>query len=248
MPRPVKHRPASVAPKVQRPRTAPRSRGPWKHGALPVIGLTGTVGAGKSRVAAELAELGAFVLDADRVGHALLEQRPTREAVVARFGPVVLDPADPTKVDRKGLGSIVFADERARRDLEALLHPRMRMTFEKAIARVARRREARAVVLDAAILLETGWDDLCDIVLVVDAPRPTRLARVQSQRGWTDGQLAAREVHQWPAARKRERAHAVLENDSDETTLITQVRRFWRGVRGRTHAAARNRGQVKRPD
>jgi dephospho-CoA kinase len=205
---------------------------------LPVIGLTGTIGAGKSRVAAELAGLGAFVLDADQVGHALLDQRPTRAEVVARFGPLVLDPDHPDRVDRKALGRIVFADPQALRDLEAIVHPRMRRTFEKAIARVARRREHRAVVLDAAILLEAGWDDLCDLVLVVDAPRPVRLERVRAQRGWTDAQFEARERSQWPAERKRARADQVLENDADEPTLIAQVRRFWRGVRGRTHAAA----------
>ena len=70
-----------------------RPRGPWKHGAIPVIGLIGGIGGGKSRVAAVLAEEGSFVIDADSVGHALLDQRPVRDLVVARFGPQILAPS-----------------------------------------------------------------------------------------------------------------------------------------------------------
>jgi dephospho-CoA kinase len=234
MPRPSRKR-------IGRPRPQPRPAGPWKYGPIPVIGLIGGIGAGKSRVAALLAEAGAAVIDADVVGHALLDQRPVRELVTARFGPQVLAPrepaaepeteagtgtdaeaeanseanADAVRVDRRVLGAIVFSDPAALRQLESILHPRMRRTFERAIARTVRRGQARAVVLDAAILLEAGWDTLCDRVVFVEASADRRLARLAAARGWTAETLAKREAAQWPLERKFSRADRVIVNDHD---------------------------------
>lgn len=200
---------------------------------MPVIGLIGGIGAGKSRVAALLAARGAQVLDADAIGHALLEQTPSRDEVVARFGAEVLErdgsglPIDPPRVDRAALGRIVFAEPASLKALEAILHPRMRQTFAKAIARVARKRSAPAVVLDAAVLLEARWHDLCDLIVYVDAPTEVRLARLQASRGWTAETLAARERAQRPTAEKRGRADFVLENASDEEALAAAVDPLW---------------------
>ena len=218
-------------PRPPRNRTGPfRPAGRYKHGAIPVIGLMGTIGAGKSRVAALLAASGAFVIDADLVGHALLDQRPVRELVVAQFGPAILVPSgspdEPPRIDRRALGAIVFARPEALRQLEAILHPRMRRTFERAIARTVRRGQARAVVLDAAILLEAGWHTLCDRIVLVDAPREQRLARLAAARGWSEQTLAGREAAQWPLERKRALADAVVSNDSGIQPLEEHVRRL----------------------
>jgi dephospho-CoA kinase len=202
-----------------------------------VIGLIGGIGAGKSRAAALFAERGAFVLDADAVGHALLEQRPARDRVIARFGKRIVapapDPDAPPVIDRRTLGAIVFANPAERRALEAILHPLMRRTVEKAIERTVRKRQSPAIVLDAAILLEAGWNSLCDLVVYVDAPREQRLARLEAQRGWTEETLLAREAAQWTAEKKRAAADAVLTNDSDVEALGDQVDRFWQ-----THVAS----------
>ncbi|MFO0959627.1 MAG: dephospho-CoA kinase [Isosphaeraceae bacterium] len=204
---------------------------------MAVLGLIGGIGAGKSRVAAEFAEAGAFVLDADRVGHALLDQKPAREEVVARFGPEVLAADDPERIDRKALGALVFQDPGARADLEKILHPRMRRSFEKAIARVVRRREAKVMVLDAAILLEAGWDDLCDEVAFVDAPDEARRARVEARNGWSAEDLKSRESAQWPIARKRARAQVIIANDGPEEAIGPQVRKIYRSFLARLHSA-----------
>jgi dephospho-CoA kinase len=189
--------------------------------------LIGGIGAGKSRVAELLAAEGAFVIDADLVGHALLAQRPVRDLVVAQFGTGVLErgdaPGNPAPIDRRALGSVVFADPAALRRLEAILHPRMRQTFERAIARTIRRGQARAVVLDAAILLEAGWNTLCDHIVLVDAPRDQRRARLAATRGWSAPALAAREAAQWPLERKTARADTVIRNDSGLESLAEQV-------------------------
>jgi dephospho-CoA kinase len=216
-----------------RKRTGPsRPGGPWKHGMIPVLGLIGGIGAGKSRVAALLAEEGGFVIEADKVGHALLDQRPVRDLIVSKFGPAVLAPPPtdaaggdaPPPIDRRALGSIVFAKPSALRQLEAILHPRMRRTFERAIARTVRRGEARAVVLDAAILLEAGWDTLCDRIVFVESSRDRRLARLSESRGWTDEMLEGREKAQWALDRKRERADLVVVNDAGPEPLREKVR------------------------
>lgn len=219
--------------------------GPWKHGPIPVLGLVGGIGAGKSLVASLLTERGALVLDADAIGHALLDQRPARDQVVARFGPAVLLPRAsedaPPAVDRRALGAIVFADKAALRNLENILHPRMRRTFEKAIERAVRRGKATAVVLDAAILLEKGWDSLCDRVVYVDAPRDQRVARLAAQRGWTEAQLEAREQAQLPVEEKRRRADFVLVNDGEVSQVAAAVDRVWADVAASRRSAASRR-------
>lgn len=213
-----------------------RKPGPWSHGPIPVIGLVGGIGAGKSAVAERLAALGAFVIDADHVGHALLDQRPVRERLVARFGERVLAPAenpdDPPVVDRRVLGGIVFKDPVARRALESIVHPLMRRTFEKAINRTIRRGQAKAVVLDAAILFEAGWNRLCDRVLFVDAPRDERLQRLISSRGWDEAALAAREAAQMPLPLKKAQCDVVVANQGDLAALAREVERAWKAVLG----------------
>jgi dephospho-CoA kinase len=213
-----------------------------------VIGVVGGIGAGKSRVALALAARGAFVVDADHVGHALLNQKPARDLVLQRFGPEILlkpdenpepqnnpDENPEPQVDRKALGALVFADETARRDLESILHPRMRATFLRAIDRAMRRPRHSAVVLDAAILFEAGWDDLCDLILFVDAPDALRLSRVQSERGWSQADLQLREAAQWPLDRKRARATRVIPNDGTPEQLDAALSRFWqRSVESRS--------------
>jgi dephospho-CoA kinase len=212
-----------------------RRRGPWKHGPIPVIGLIGGLGAGKSHAASALAERGCFVLDADAVGHSLLMQKPVHDQVVARFGTSILVPGTTQdgspEIDRRALGAIVFASPAALRDLERILHPWMFRTFAKAIARAIRQRRARGVVLDAAILLEAGWDVLCDVVVFVDAPREQRVARLAAQRGWTEEILRDRERAQWPLEEKRRRADAVLANGADPAQFQAELDRFWMALR-----------------
>lgn len=214
-----------------RPRPS-RPAGPWKHGRIPVIGIVGGIGSGKSALAELFGEFGAFVLDADRIGHALLDQRPVREEVVRRFGPTILTRSQEgsENIDRRSLGAIVFDDPRSLRDLEQILHPRMRRTCERAIDRTIRRGEHKAVVLDAAILYEAGWHTLCDRVIFVDAPHALRLQRVMESRCWSEQTLAERERAQEPADSKKSRADAVVVNAGDRAELRSAAVRAWRSI------------------
>ncbi len=213
------------------------SSGPWTHGAIPVLGLIGGIGAGKSRVAALLADRGAVVLDADAVGHEVLKEQAVRGEVLARFGERIVDRSGlqgpegtsdgPPPVDRRALGAIVFNDPAALRDLETVVHPPMRRTFEREIDRAVREGRRGAVVLDAAILLEKGWNSLCDRVVYVDAPHDQRLARLAAQRGWTEQTLSARERAQWPSEEKKRRADLIVVNDAGPDALEAAVDHLW---------------------
>ncbi len=239
--------PSRHKPRRHRNHTPRRPGGPWANGPVPVIGLAGSIGAGKSVAAAALAELGLLVLDADSVGHALLAQRPARDRVVDRFGAGVLKAAQDgpePEVDRKALGRIVFADPAARRDLEAILHPAMRDTFRRAIDR-AGRNKLPGVVLDAAILFEAGWNSLCDAVLFLDAPREVRLPRLAAARGWSADDLDARERAQAPVASKRERADHVLENADSPEALRESVAAWWAALQ--PSRSSRGRPPGRRP-
>jgi dephospho-CoA kinase len=212
-------------------REEPRLRGRWKHGAIPVIGLIGGIGGGKSSVARRLAERGAAVIDADAVGHELLEDPAIRARVVERFGSSVLEPAGTggpaaARISRRALAAIVFGDPAALRDLEALLHPAMRERFRRRIARLIAEGGSSLIVLDAAVLLEAGWDDLCDRIAFVDAPRAERLRRAREARGWSEEMFAAREQSQGPVEAKRDRADWIIANDRGPDRLGREVDRL----------------------
>ncbi len=195
---------------------------------MKTIGLVGGVASGKSRVAQLLVDLGAGLLDADRTGHAVLaEDAEVRNALRQRWGDDVI--AADGRVDRAAVAHRVFGagEESAaeRQFLEDLLHPKIRRRLEveaRAMAAAGR----PAVVLDAPLLLEAGWGPLCDILLMVDASRETRLARAR-RRGWTEAQFDRRETAQWPIVKKRSAAGVIINNDGTEDELRDAVRQFW---------------------
>src|SRR5262245_737188 len=185
-----------------------------------VVGLIGGIGSGKSAVAAEFARRGAKVLAADVFGHEALRQPGVRDAIVARWGKDVLDVEG--QVDRRKVAAIVFGDEAERHALEALVHPYIRSRIVQELAR-AGEENARLIVLDAAVLLEAGWDNVCDRLVYVDAPREARQAREPKQRGWGPRDWEDRERAQLPLTEKHARADHVLENSSTLEHLGRQV-------------------------
>lgn len=215
----------------QTPRPQRRPSGPWRHGPTPVIGVVGGIGSGKSQAATVFAGLGALVLDADKIGHTLLDQNPCRDIVIEVFGEGVLAPytaeGERRPIDRRALGALVFADPLLLGRLEDILHPLMRLTFERVISREVRQRRFKAVVLDAAILYEAEWNDLCDTVVFVDARPEVRLARLEATRGWTAETLASRENAQGALAEKRIEATQILANNDTIETLQTAAQALW---------------------
>lgn len=196
------------------------------HGAKPVIGVVGAIGAGKSTVAAVLAARGGAVVDADAVGHDALEQPEIRRQVLDRWGAQrnLLKPDG--RIDRRSLAAIVFADPMERSVLEGLVFPYIGKRVLQAIAQAQADPAAKFVVVDAAVMIEAGWDGVCDRVIYVDAPRSARTMRVAARSGWTDAALAAREAAQWPTEEKKKRATAVVVNDAGPERLEEQIDRL----------------------
>lgn len=223
------------------PRRQRRSRRQAPTRPIRVLGIVGGIGSGKSHVASLLAARGATVIDADSVGHALLDQGPVQETLVRKFGTDILGLPDEdgvSRVDRRTLGAIVFGDESARKVLEEALHPRMRATFERVISRLGRqlspkpgalRLPAPVVVLDAAVLYEAGWNDMCDLVVFVEAPKKDRLKRVNAKRGWAVEELDRREAAQWPLEVKKSQADMVIRNPEtdDPAPLDREIDKLW---------------------
>jgi dephospho-CoA kinase len=199
----------------------------FRHGAKPVIGLIGAIGAGKSTAARCFRERGGIVVDADAIGHEALRQAHLASRVVERWGDRVRKPDG--SLDRRAIGRIVFADSSERIALEELVFPYIGKRCREDVARGLAEPGSRFVVLDAAVMLEAGWNNETDWIVYVDAPRSVRLARLAQRSGWTEEDLAARESSQWPEHAKKARADAVMVNNSDVESLQRQVDRLLRG-------------------
>jgi dephospho-CoA kinase len=194
----------------------------------PVIGLVGGIGAGKSTVANALARHGGRVVAGDPLGHEALEQQEILDRIADAFARRdILTPEG--KVDRKKLGRVVFPSPVERSRLEHLVHPYIEDRIREEIDKAHADPGVKFVVLDAAVMLEAGWDDVCDKLIYVDAPRLVRLARVTQQRGWTDTDLANREAVQMPAEKKKERADAVIDNGGPPEATSSQVDQLVKG-------------------
>ena len=187
-----------------------------------VVGLIGGIGSGKTLVSNMLQDLGCEVVDADRVGHTLLGEPGVVQALTERFGRDIV--GSDGRVDRGVLARRAFADADSLSRLNEVVHRPLRDELARRIKALCEAGTAPAVVLDAALLLETDWHKLCDVLVFVDADEPTRRRRVTHGRGWTEDELTRREKLQKPLDIKREKADHVVENKSSVSRLRQQVR------------------------
>jgi dephospho-CoA kinase len=190
-----------------------------------VLGVVGGVASGKSAVADAFAQRGAVILDADQVGHEILREPEVIAAFRQRWGDEVIGPDG--QIVRREVARRVFGDgdaaAREREFLNSISHPRIRQRLHNRVE-AQRALGTQLVVIDAALLFETGWDKLCDGVVFVDAPQEVRRQRALS-RGWTAEQFAAREASQWPIKQKKSRANWVIDNSGPLPDLPGQVDR-----------------------
>jgi dephospho-CoA kinase len=188
-----------------------------------MVGLTGGIGAGKSVVARRLAELGALVIDADRLAREVVEPGTDGlEEIRKVFGRDVL--AADGSLDRPALAAKVFGDAVARRRLEEIIHPRVRARTAELVA--AAPPEA-VVVNDVPLLVESDLAESFDVVVVVEAPERIRVERLVEERGMTREQAAARITAQASESRRRAVADIVLDNSGDLESLHEQVDELW---------------------
>lgn len=190
------------------------------------VGLTGGVASGKSTVAAILRELGAVVIDADRVARDVVAKgTPGLAEVVAEFGPEVLTPDG--ELDRPAMATRVFGDEQARRRLEAIVHPRV---FEEVRRRESEAPEGAVVVHDIPLLAESGRADTFDAVVVVDADPATQVERMRRDRGWSEEDARARMGAQASREQRRSIATHLVTNDGSLEDLRRQVEEVYRSL------------------
>lgn len=193
------------------------------------IGLTGGIGTGKSTVTKILNELGATVLDADKVGHQIYQPGgPAYDEVVAAFGKKILAP-DGT-IDRKLLGPIVFADPAALKRLNAIVHPKMFARMREMVDEIRRGGGRAPIVIEAAILIEANWIPLFDEIWMITASRDNVVERVERERAMKPEQTEARIKAQLPDHERRCHATLVIENDGTIEELRARLVEIWRGA------------------
>lgn len=187
-----------------------------------LIGLTGNIGTGKSTVARILAELGAEVIDADRVAHQVMRSgTPVHSAIVEAFGPQVLAPDG--EIDRRRLGALVFADPQALARLEQIVHPATIAAIEQRIAASP----APAVVVEAIKLIESGMADAYDSLWVTVCKPEQQLQRIMAARNLSEDEALLRIRAQPPQEEKVARADVVIDNSGSIEQTRSQVQKAW---------------------
>ena len=190
---------------------------------MKVIALTGGIGAGKSTVAQYLSELGANVVDADHLARIAIERGSEGfDEVVARFGESILSNGD---INRKALAEIVFSDPDSKRDLEAIIHPRVQKLFAQAIID---NEPAGTLIYEIPLLVETDAANKFDFIVTVEADEELRIERLLA-RGMFITDIKARLANQAPSQARIDIADAVIVNDGDEDHLLRQVENLWEG-------------------
>ena len=190
-----------------------------------VIGLTGSIGTGKSEAARQLEALGASIISADQVGHeAYTPNTEAWEHVVSAFGDEILQ--DDGEIDRRKLGTIVFSDPGQLERLNQIMHPRMaQMVADK--VEVLRRQGVEVVVVEAALLFEAGWDSLVEEVWTTDSPEQAVIERLKVRNGMSEEEARKRMSSQMGRTERLDRSDYVIENSGDMVALRVAIKELW---------------------
>jgi len=189
-----------------------------------VVALTGGIGAGKSTVAQNFAELGALVVDADQLARIAIERGSDGFAeVLLRFGDDIILNGD---IDRKKLAEIVFSDEAARKDLEKIIHPRVQATFAEVVEDLE---HDDILIYEIPLLAETDAAEKFDYIITIEADMELRKERLL-KRGLYISQIEKRMAAQASQESREAIADSVIYNDGDEDSLLRQVENLWESV------------------
>lgn len=194
-----------------------------------MVGLTGGIASGKSTVSKIFDRAGAVVIDADRLARQVVEPgKPAWKEIRVQFGRQVFK-LDGT-LDRERLGDIVFHRNHLRRQLEAIIHPRVRARMDETLRKLAMSKPDSVVVLDVPLLLETGMDKGLAEIIVVYAPAAAQRRRLMLRNGFSADQAQARIDAQMPMEQKRSRATLVIDNGGDLVETEKQAMAIYRDL------------------
>lgn len=193
-----------------------------------VIGLTGNLGTGKTTAAMMFAQMGAEVIDADRIVHELLlEDGPCRKKILALFPDVC---GVDGEIDRMLLAQEVFGNRDKLQRLEGILHPAVSARIKQVLRALRAQKDRSVVVLDIPLLFEAGMEGMVDAVIVVKADRRLQIDRVVRTRKMTRAAVQARLRRQMPQREKLKRADFIIDNRFSKAETRAQVRRIWEGL------------------
>lgn len=199
-----------------------------------VVGLTGGIGCGKSEVRRRLLNAGFIVLDADTLAKQLSETDPVIITNIKKeFGEEMYDTVG--HLQRKALAAIVFNDRKQLEKLNGIIHPRVINTVERQLEAFQQRGE-KIVIVEAALHYEVHWNEAMDVMVVVNAPMPTRIARVMQRDGVDETAVRRRMANQLPLEEKVKRANYVIENTGDLAALDEEVARLIEWLKSRRNA------------
>lgn len=190
---------------------------------VPLVGIVGGVGAGKSSVVRNVKSLRLHFIDADRIGHDQLTVKKIKDQIVKTFGTQILDSSG--DISRPDLAAQVFGDssenQEKRKQLNSIVHPAIRSEIRRQINSAPQ--DADAIILDAALLLEAGWADECNAVIFIDTSLEQRRKRVAETRGWSAEELQRREASQLSLEEKRRRSDFCVDNSGDISVAAHQM-------------------------
>jgi dephospho-CoA kinase len=188
----------------------------------PIIGVAGGIGSGKSMIARLFGEEGCLVLTADDQVREVYRDPEVKEILRSWWGDQAFNAEN--EVDRRAVAKLVFVQPAERKRLEELIHPRVAMLRQAAMARAASDAQVLAFIWDIPLLFEVNLASQCDAIVFVDAPRSQRLERLREKRGWDEAELSRRENLQLPLDFKRRMSNYIVQNTADVGFAKTQVR------------------------
>ncbi len=192
---------------------------------IKVIGITGGIASGKSTIAEILKSFGANVIDADKICHQLINTNEILQQITKKWGDHLLN--NYGKIERSALAKIVFSDKKELSALNKIIHPEVIKRIRNRIIKLKNEATTKAIVLDAALLVESNLIEVCDLIIFVDTNRDTCKKRAMTGRMWPSDELDIREDFQDLLREKRGIANIIINNNQSKTDTISQVNDFW---------------------
>ncbi len=192
---------------------------------IKVIGITGGIASGKSTIAEILKSFGANVIDADKICHQLINTNEILQQITKKWGDHLLN--NYGKIERSALAKIVFSDKKELSALNKIIHPEVIKRIRNRIIKLKNEATTKAIVLDAALLVESNLIEVCDLIIFVDTNRDMCKKRAMKGRMWPSDEIDIRENFQDLLQEKRGIANIIINNNQSKTDTISQVNDFW---------------------